>query len=66
MVVSAGGDESRLVAVAVLELEAEDSAIEVEGALDVRDLQVHMPDVHARIDRASLHATIVLQGTHVP
>src|SRR3954447_20715182 len=61
VVVAARGDEGRLLAVAMLELEAEHAAVEVERAVDVGDLQVHVPDVHARIDRASVHAAIVLR-----
>ena len=64
--VAAGGDEGCVLAVAMLELEAEDAAVEAERAAEVGDLQVNMPDVHARIDRASLHATIVLRGGLAP
>src|SRR5438067_1716134 len=63
MMVSAGRDEGRVRAVALLELEAENAAVEVERAVDVGDLQVHVADVHARIDGAGrgrrFHAAIV-------
>ena len=75
VVVSAGRDEGRVFAVAVLELEAEHAAVEVERPVEVRDFEVHVPDVHAGVDRAwrhlgrsggRLHAAIVLQGAHAP
>ena len=50
MVIAAGGEEYRLVAVPSLLLEAEHARIEVERALDVRHLQVDVADVDARID----------------
>ena len=50
VVIAAGGDERRLVAHALLELEAENSAVEVERALDVRNLQVDVADVDSRVD----------------
>ena len=50
VVVVAGGDERGLVAHSLLQLEAEDADVETERALDVRDLQVDVPDVDARID----------------
>ena len=40
-----------LVAVAVLDLEAENALPERERTVDVRHLQVDVPDVYARIDR---------------
>src|SRR6188472_4095685 len=51
MVVAAGRDEGRLVAVAVLELEAHDAAPEVQRPVEVGDLQVDVADVDAGIDR---------------
>ena len=63
--VAACRDEGRLLAVAMLELETEHAAVEVERAADVGDLQVNMPDVHTRIDRTSLHAAIVLRVTEL-
>ena len=66
VVVPAGRDEGRVLAVPVLELEAEHAAVEVECPVEVGDLEVHMPDVHAWIDRAGLHMAIVLQGAHTP
>jgi hypothetical protein len=62
VVVATGRDEDRLVAVARLLLEAEDADVEVEGALEVGDLEVHVADVHARIDR-SCHVMSLLAGT---
>ena len=51
MVVAARRDERRLIAELLLQLEAEDAAIEVERALEVGDLQMDMADVDARINR---------------
>ena len=50
VVVPTRGDERRLIARTALLLEAEDAAIEAERAFDVRDLQVDVADVDARID----------------
>src|SRR5919201_2463728 len=57
MVIAAGGDERRLVTVALHDLEAENVTVERERAVDVAHLQVNVPDVHARVDR---HATATL------
>ena len=51
MVVAAGGDEGGVLAVALHQLEAEHAAVEVEGAVDVGDLEVDVADVDAGIDR---------------
>ena len=51
VVVAARRDEGRLVAEALLELEAEHAALERERPVDVRDLEVDVPDVDARVDR---------------
>src|SRR5207237_7697892 len=51
MVIAAGAEKRRLVAVALGDVEAEHVAVEVERPVDVRDLQMNVPDVHARIDR---------------
>src|SRR6266480_4509377 len=51
MVVAAGADERRLVSVALGDVEAEHVAVETERTVDVRHLQMDMPNVHARIDR---------------
>ena len=48
--IAARGDERRLVAVALLQLEAEHVAPERKRAVDVRHLQMHMTDVDAGID----------------
>jgi hypothetical protein len=50
MVVAAGRDERRLVAESLRHVEAEDVAVEAERAVDVRDLQVDVPDVYSGID----------------
>jgi hypothetical protein len=51
VVLAASRHESGRVAHALLELEAEDAAVELEGSIDVRHLQMDVPDVDARIDR---------------
>ena len=51
VVVAAGRDEGRLVAEALLQLEAEHAAVEVERAVDVGDLEVDVADVDAGVDR---------------
>src|SRR5690348_339338 len=51
VVVAAGGDERGLLAVAGEDVEPQDADVEAERALEVGHLQVHVPDVHAGIDR---------------
>ncbi len=50
VVVAAGREKGGLVADPLREVEAEDVAVEGKRAVDVRDLQVDVPDVDARID----------------
>ena len=57
MVVVAGGDEGRLLAQPLLQVEAEDADVERERPLDVRDLEVDVADVDARIDAHGSKAT---------
>ncbi len=59
VVVAAGRDECGLIAGPLLELEAEDPAVEGEGTFEVGDLQVDVADVDAGIDR---HSRIVRPG----
>jgi hypothetical protein len=54
VVVAAGGDKRRLAAIALGELEAEHAAIKPQRALQIGDLEVHMPDTDAGIDRPGL------------
>ena len=51
VVVAAGRDERRLVAEALLQLEAEHAAVERERAIDVGHLEVDVADVDAGVDR---------------
>src|SRR5215218_9255798 len=53
VVIPAGSDERRLLAVAVHHLEAEDAAVEADRTLEVADLEVNVSDVDAGIDRHS-------------
>jgi len=53
VVLTAGGEECRLVAHALHEVEAEHVPVEADGAVDVRDLQMDMADVDAGIDQGS-------------
>src|SRR6266511_4552519 len=59
MVVAAGRNEGRLVAVLLHHLEAEDVTVERERALDVAHLQVNVADIHSRVDR---HPCATLPG----
>src|SRR2546421_7580410 len=61
MVVPARTQEDRLLAVALSHLEAEDIAVEAERLIDVRDLQMDVSDVHARVDRLG-HAPSLRAG----
>ena len=45
-------DEGGLAAEALLQLEAEDAAIEGEGAVDIGNLEMNVADIDARIDGA--------------
>ena len=51
VVIAARGDERRVLAHPLLQLEAEHADVEVERALDVGHLQVDVADLVARIDR---------------
>ncbi len=51
VVVAAGRDEGGVVADPLLELEAEDAAVEVERAVEVGHFEVDVADVDAGIDR---------------
>ena len=63
VVVAARRDERSLVADSLLELEAEDAGPELERAIEVRDLEVHVPDVDSGIDR---HGLRVPRGCSYP
>src|SRR5204862_3322533 len=52
VVVPAGGNERRLPAPPLLDLEPEDAAVEGERPLQVADLEVDVPDADGRVDRA--------------
>ena len=62
VVIVARGDEGRVLAHPLLQLEAEHADVEVERALDVRHLQVDVADVGARIDRLRHAETVPRQG----
>src|SRR5207249_11754803 len=51
MVVATGREERGVGSVALRELEAQHAAVEGEGPLEVRDLQVNMTDAGSGIDR---------------
>ena len=53
VMIAAGRDEGRARTVTLDQLEAEHAAIEGERAVDVGDLQVHMADPGAGIDRGA-------------
>jgi hypothetical protein len=50
VVVAARGDERRLISHALLKLETENAAVEVERALDVGNLEMNVADVDARVN----------------
>jgi hypothetical protein len=50
VVIAAGRNESSLRAVALRQVEAQNPAIEGQGAVQIRNLQVHMTDPHAGRD----------------
>jgi len=50
MMITAGGNEGRLRAEALLQLKAKNAAIEFQRAFEVGHLQMHMADDDARID----------------
>jgi hypothetical protein len=62
VVVSPGGDESGLVAVPLHLVEAQNVAVETERAVDVRHLEVDVPDVDARVDGALRLGRVVSDG----
>src|SRR6059058_4323994 len=64
MVIPARTQERGLVAVALSHLEAEDIAVEAERLIDVRDLQMDVSDVHARVDRLG-HAPSLRAGARL-
>ena len=53
MVVAAGGDEGRVVADPLLQLEAEHAAVEVQRPVEVGHFEVDVADVDAGVDRLS-------------
>src|ERR1051326_7931428 len=50
VMIAAGGNESRLIAVALHDLKAEYAAIKAERAVEISDLQMNMPDTRAGDD----------------
>ena len=68
VVVSARGEEDRVVTVPLGHLEAEDVSVEAKGPLDVRHLQVNVADACPRVyyppgSLARLHFLLVLDLT---
>src|SRR5215467_13528191 len=62
MVVAAGAEERRLVARPLHDVESEHVAVEAERTIDVRNLQVDVPDVDTRINRLA-HAAKLKGGS---
>jgi hypothetical protein len=56
VVIPTGGDEDGLVAVARLLFESKNVTPETECALDIRDLEMDVTNIHPRIDRPTRHA----------
>jgi hypothetical protein len=63
MVIPAGAQEPELVGDPHVEPEAEDVAVEADGAVEVGHMQVHMADRGAGIDRGHGRS---LAATHTP
>jgi hypothetical protein len=51
VMVTPGRDEGRLRAVGLHEFETQHPAVEVQGALELRDLEVHVPDADRGLNR---------------
>lgn len=51
VVVPASGDERRLSAIPLRKFKAQDAAIEGERTIQIRHLQMHMPNADSRIHR---------------
>ena len=67
MVVAAGAEEGRIVAEALCHLEPQHVAVEGERSIDVRDLEVNVPDVDARIDRLAHQPSLrASESAHKP
>lgn len=58
VVIAARGDKGSVGSEALHELESEDATVEAEGALEIGDLEVHVPDANVGIDVG--HVWIVL------
>jgi hypothetical protein len=54
MMISAGRDEGRLAAIFLHEIKTEHAAIELQCAVDIRYLQMHMADARSRGDGCCL------------
>ena len=63
MVVVAGREKRRLVAHALLEVEAEDVAVEDDRTIEVGHLEMNMADLDTRIERRG-HAERFTSGTY--
>ena len=55
MMIAARGNKGRFFAVTLCELKPENTAVKIKCALQISDLQMHMPNVNVRIDRFFLH-----------
>jgi hypothetical protein len=66
VVVAPGGEERRVVGVPLPQLEPERITVEAEGTLEIRDPEVDMTDVDARIERTgAVPRDFGEQGVHV-
>src|SRR5436853_5269436 len=62
VVIAASGNESRIVAQALLQLEAEHPAVEVQGPIDVGDFEMDVADVDTGVDRDVVGSNAACRG----
>jgi hypothetical protein len=58
MMMTAGRNKGRFIAIALGQLEPENAAVKIECRLQISHLQMHMPNSYAWIDRFFLYNTI--------
>src|SRR6266536_3215843 len=66
MMITARGNKGRFFAISLGQLEPENATVKIKRALQIRHLQMHMPDADARIDRFFVHHIICRYTYHYP